>query len=81
MQTVQNASDETRVWPGIVTAEGVTLELDSGESAEVEDLPEDFEDAHLQVAAPSVEPAPSAPAAKTTPPAAPTTTTDQEPQP
>lgn len=83
MQTVENTSDEVRVWPAIQTSTdrhvgeelvpaGTTLELEPGESAEVEDLPEDFEDPYLKV----VEP----PVAKVTPPAAPVNTPTQEPQ-
>lgn len=89
MQTVENASEHTRSWPALQVAEdtknvdgdvvraaGSTLELDPGESAQVE-LPEGFEDEHLRVlAAPAVEPA-AVP--KPTPPAAPETPTDQEP--
>ncbi len=49
MPTVENISDQTRVWPAIQTTAGVTLELDPGETAEVDGLPED---PYLQVAAP-----------------------------
>ncbi len=47
MQTVENISGERRVWPNIQTAEGPSLELDPGETAEV-DVPEGFRDPHLK---------------------------------
>ena len=42
-----NKGSERRVWPGIQREDGRTLELDPGESAEL-DLPPRFKDPYLQ---------------------------------
>ena len=41
MNKYQNTSEHRRVWPGIQTADGATLELDAGETVELEDTYDD----------------------------------------
>lgn len=50
--TVTNTSTTKRHWNHLTNKEtGTTLELDPGESGEVDDLPDDFEDPYLEVTA------------------------------
>lgn len=51
LHRVTNSHHLRRVWPHLVNADtGTTLELDPGESADV-DVPDGFADAHLSLAA------------------------------
>lgn len=56
MPTVENTSEETRVWPSLQTIAGTTLELGPHDTAEVVSLPEGFEDPVLKVVKPKPEP-------------------------
>ena len=46
MPVYRNADYQTRVWPSLQRPDGRTLELEPGETVELE-LPEDFTDTHL----------------------------------
>jgi hypothetical protein len=61
MTRVVNTSYQNRTWPDLTDSEtGRTLQLNSGEEAEVE-LPEDFDDVWLQPAVKSPRKPPVAP--------------------
>lgn len=64
MVTVENTGQEPRTWPRLQRTDGVTLALDAGETAEIEGLPDQFDDPYLQVK-PATPPSPAPTATQT----------------